>query len=495
MVGNLGARSYLSAMSQRQFLSTLTWLVIVNLVIKAIFVFGIDLRVQKEVGQVMYGHYFALINLCYIFQIINDFALNVLHATDTAHHGFIRRAHWRTIVQLKIFLSIAYALVVFMVASALGIVFSWEVMIALVLSIILVGWVSVLRAGISGLAGYNREAIISVLDKLFMIFICGFLFIQFDVFRIEWFAWAQVASFGLTAIIALILLKRIDRKEEPKPDTPQQKVVITFKDAIPFSLTVLLMYAYTRSDAIMLAKLLPDGANEAGIYAAGYRLLDAANMIAILVTPLLIPMYARLHDNRKEASELLHLAAGIIIVMTCTVGLAGFFWYQPIMMLCYGHTEMQWLITFRLLILCHIPIGLMYVYGSFLTANRQLLKQNTWFALMVIVNIGLNLLLIPKLSTKGAAITAIVTEVLATLGVIILAYQFLKSRPDYQWIFRTMLYVGILILAGWVMAKWISTWWFGILLFCLLSVVIAFMTRMLHWQKIKMLIGRFDPSS
>jgi O-antigen/teichoic acid export membrane protein len=479
-------------MSQRQFLSTLIWLVIVNLVIKAMFVFGIDLQVQKQVGQEIYGHYFALINLCYIFQIINDFGLNLLHGTDTAHHGYVRRGHWRTIVRLKIFLSLAYTLIVFSIASVLGIVFSWQVMIALVISIILISWISVLRAGISGLAGYNREALISVLDKFFMILICGFLFFRFDVFRIEWFAWAQVFSFGLTVLIAYWIFRSIDQKAGTLKEEDDHKMVITFKDAIPFSLTALLMYAYTRSDAILLTKLIPDGAHEAGIYAAGFRLLDAANMIAILVTPLLIPMYARLHHDKKESGALLHLAAGIIIVMTCTISIAGFFWSRPIMILCYGHDEMQWLTTFRLLILCHIPIGLMYVYGSYLTAHRQLLKQNIWFAIIVMLNIGLNFLLIPRLSTTGASISAIITEFLATLGVIVLAYQHLKNLPNASWLMRSILYVIMLTVAAWMMSTWISNWWMAILLFCLLSLALAFLIRLLNWKKIRQLLGRME---
>jgi O-antigen/teichoic acid export membrane protein len=289
-----------------------------------------------------------------------------------------------------------------------------------------------------------------------------------------------------------LIFRSIDQNADSRKEEDNHKIVITFKDAIPFSLTALLMYAYTRSDAILLTRLIPDGAHEAGIYAAGFRLLDAANMIAILVTPLLIPMYARLYNDRKESGELLHLAAGIIIVMTCTISIAGFFWSRPIMILCYGHDEMQWLTTFRLLILCHIPIGLMYVYGSYLTAHRQLAKQNAWFAIMVIVNIGLNILLIPRLSTTGASIAAIITEFLATLGVIVLAYQHLKNMPDAGWLMRSILYVGILAVTAWMMSTWISIWWIAILIFCVLSLALAFLVRLLNWRKIRQLLGQME---
>ena len=93
-------------MSKRQFVSTILWLIVVNLVIKAFFIIGIDLQVQQRTGPSEYGLYFTLLNLCYIFQIINDFGLNLLHNTDTAVHGKIRVERYFQILRLKIILAL-----------------------------------------------------------------------------------------------------------------------------------------------------------------------------------------------------------------------------------------------------------------------------------------------------------------------------------------------------------------------------------------------------
>ena len=81
------------------------------------------------------------------------------------------------------------------------------------------------------------------------------------------------------------------------------------KRSLPFASLVLLMTLYNRLDPVMLGKLLPDKAvapNNAintapfqvGIYANGFRLLDAANMIAYLFSVLLIPVFSQ--DDQKE---------------------------------------------------------------------------------------------------------------------------------------------------------------------------------------------------
>ncbi|MEZ4982583.1 MAG: hypothetical protein R2769_13570 [Saprospiraceae bacterium] len=59
----------------------------------------------------------------------------------------------------------------------------------------------------------------------------------------------------------------------------------TFKKSLPFALVILLMSLYTRMDVIMIENMLEDGKYQAGVYGAGYRLLDASNMIGYLLHP------------------------------------------------------------------------------------------------------------------------------------------------------------------------------------------------------------------
>src|SRR5687768_1178061 len=361
-------------MIRRQFLSTLILLVLVNLIIKAMFIFGIDLQVQQRVGQSSYGLYFTLLNLCYIFQIINDFGLNLVHNTDTAAYGYVRKEKWAQILKLKIGLSLLYSVVVVTIAVVLGYMYAWQLLGWLILNNILVSMILILRAGISGSARYKTEALVSVMDKAIMILICGFLLFRFSSFKIEWFVWAQTVSLAITLVVAwLISSKFISRIKE---EFGSFNVKGLIQEAFPFTLATLLMFLYTRSDSIMIEKLMPEGAASVGVYAAGFRLLDAANMIAFLFSPLLIPMYVRLQGDRQQTFDLLQLASGLMICMTGVISIGSFFWASEIMTFCYGNVDRNWIEGFRYLILSHLPIGLMYIYGSYLTAIRELKKQN-----------------------------------------------------------------------------------------------------------------------
>ncbi len=475
-------------MSKRIFLSTILWLILVNLIIKAIFIFGVDIQVQLRVGQSSYGLYFTLLNLCYIFQIINDFGLNLLHNTDTAVHGKIRVERWYQILRLKIILALFYSLIVGIVAWVLGYGDAWHLLIWLVINNILVSLILAFRAGISGMGRYPSEAMISVMDKAFMILFCGILLLRFSDFQIEWFVWAQTASLVFTVIVALFIsLKFIDRAPTSVTLTP---MIVVFKDTLPYTLASLLMFIYTRSDSILISKLLPEGAFHVGIYAAGYRLLDAANMIAYLFSPLLIPMYARLLKDRTETMSLLRLSSGMMICMTAFISLAGFWWGAPIMTMLYKNVDETWILTFRLLILSHIPIGLMYIFSSYLTAVAELRRQNILFVTSVFISISLNLYMIPKYGTVGAAMTALITQSFTTMGLIILGQLHLKEKMDFRRLTDILSYFAILATSGWLLESANIYWPAEIGMFLFVAVFAGFLFRLLQWHSFRELIAK-----
>ena len=477
-------------MTKKQFVPIVLGLIAVNLVIKAIFIFGIDLQVQNRVGSSAYGLYFTLLNLCYLFQVINDFGLHLLHTTDTARHGIIRRERFRQILSMKIRLSLVYSGLIIGIAWILGYGYAWKLLLVLIANNILISYIAVLRAGISGVGQYKTEAFLSVLDKLLMILICGVLLLQFDTFHMEWFVWAQLASLIITLVAALWLNSKHTTKEEESEEISLFTGSI-LKSAFPFALGTLLMFGYTRVDSILLEQLLPEGAHQAGIYAGAYRLLDAANMIAFLFTPLLVPMYARLQSNRDEILQLIRVAGGMMLCLVVGVSLLGFWWGEPIMHMLYRESDAQWIATFQWLILCHIPIGLMYVFGSYLTATGMLKQQNILFVFSVFLNIGLNFLVIPYYGTIGAAGVALITQCITTAGLIILANARMNARADYKFWLNLLGFLVVSSLTAPLLASTSMVWMMECAIFIFCVVFAAFVFRLLEWNTFLQLVKSY----
>ena len=72
------------------------------------------------------------------------------------------------------------------------------------------------------------------------------------------------------------------------------------------------MAFYYRIDAVMIERLLTNGAEQAGIYAQAFRLLDAGNMVPYLLSVLLLPMFAFMIRNKQSLEELVELAFSFI---------------------------------------------------------------------------------------------------------------------------------------------------------------------------------------
>ena len=61
---------------QRIFFSNLLLMVLLNLLVKPIALFGIDAAVQNRVGPENYGLYFSLLNLSVLFNTLLDLGIN-----------------------------------------------------------------------------------------------------------------------------------------------------------------------------------------------------------------------------------------------------------------------------------------------------------------------------------------------------------------------------------------------------------------------------------
>jgi O-antigen/teichoic acid export membrane protein len=190
------------------------------------------------------------------------------------------------------------------------------------------------------------------------------------------------------------------------------------------------MTLYTRVDNILIGKLLPDGDYHGGIYALGYRLLEAANMMAVLVAMLLLPIFSRMITEKQKLEPLINTALGILVAPSLIFGIACFFFQSEILVMLSPKANNYATQVFGWVILCFIPLCFMYIFGSLLTANGSLKILNMLAFIALIANIGLNLWLIPKYQALGAAYAAIITQTFIGFTNCIFAYKVLKMSID-----------------------------------------------------------------
>lgn len=284
----------------------------------------------------------------------------------------------------------------------------------------------------------------SVLDRFLMILFCGVLLyghVTQTKFRIEWFVYSQTAAYIITAAIALIIVLKKAKFKRLSWNWPFLLMII--KQSYPFALLVLLMSLYNRLDPVMLEKLLPDpvGNKQVGIYAKAFRLLDAANMIAYLFAVLLIPIFSRMIKNKQSVEYMLKLAFTILITIAITVSLGSIFYSYELMDLLYDIHILESSAVFSLLMGGFIAVSMTYIFGTLLTANGNLKELNIISSCSLVINFGMNLILIPRLMSVGSAYASLVTQFFTALVQVIIVQRIFKFRINYKYLLTLALFI------------------------------------------------------
>lgn len=435
---------------QRKFLLNLALVLVLNLLVKPFYIFGIDAEVQEQAGTAAYGGYAALLSLTFLLNILLDLGITNWNTRNIAQHTQLMRKHVSGMVGARTLLAVLYAVVIFIVAWVLGYRDGQLRLLGiLVINQVLVATILYLRSNIAGSQRFAQDSLMSVLDRVLLIGICAWLLWgrhREGPFPIEWFAWAQTAAYGATTLVALILVYRHAGGLRPRWDTAFTFSVL--RQSFPYALLVLLMSFYYRTDSVMLDRMLPDGDLHAGIYAQGFRFFEALNMLGFLLAGLLLPMYSRMLKQGEDVGPLTGLALRLVLAGSLAVAVLGSFYAREVMDLRYHeHTELS-APAFALLAWCFVGVCITYIFGTLLTASGDLRTLNYLAAGGMVLNIGLNLWLIPQSQAYGAALASLITQMAMAVAQMAVAARRFRLRTAIRDVVAGAAYLGLLLAAA-----------------------------------------------
>src|ERR1043165_1866577 len=114
-------------MNHSKFYSSLVLLIMVNAVIKPIWIFGIDRQVQNITGITEYGTYFALLNLSIVFGFLLDWGLTNFINRELATKRYDLQEQLGSFLLLKFLFALVYVLITASVAFLSG-VKRWDIL-------------------------------------------------------------------------------------------------------------------------------------------------------------------------------------------------------------------------------------------------------------------------------------------------------------------------------------------------------------------------------
>lgn len=414
---------------KKEFTANILFLIAINIVVKPFYSLAIDTTVQDTVGPESYGLFLALFNFTYIQQIFADLGIQNYNNRTISQDRTLLPDLLPKILGSKIIFTVGFIAVTLGTATIFGYLKHLnEILVWVILTQASLSFLLYLRTNISGMGKYFTDSIFSIIDKLILIIILGYLLwieAPDNGFQITHFVKAQFISVFITLIICIIYLQsKINPIKISINFTFIKEVLVK---SLPYATLVLLMGAYSRLDAIMLERLLDDNALEAGKYAASFRLYDTYNNFSFLFAVLLLPMFSRMIADGERVNYLVNWTLRILCLGSIFLIILSYFFGTEILGIFFDRElDQSYTWSFFFLILSTLPLSLNYIYGSLLTANGELKLLNIIAIGGFVVNLILNFILIPSYGAPGAALTTLVTQG----GVLI--FQILGARRSFK---------------------------------------------------------------
>jgi len=471
---------------KRKFVTNLALLLFLNLLVKPVYAFGIDVGIQNAVGARAYGNYFILLNFSLIFQIILDLGIENFTRSEIARHVQLLNKYFSNILPLKVILGFIY----YLVCCIIGYFLNWNmtefsILLILLFNQILASFILYCRANLGGMHHFRADSIISVVDRFVVIVICGILLINpltHSVFRIEWLIYSQTVAYLITAALAFGL---VFSRAHPIRFRFNYRYYLSFlRRSLPYALLILLMATYMRIDSVMLGKMLENGKEQAGIYAQSFRIIEILSNYGYLFTIILLPVFSRMIQHNESVEYLTRLSFTLLFIPALVVAFGCVSYRYDIIDFLYNEHIKHSARVFGILIFSFLGICMTYVFGTLLTANGSLKQLNTMAAIAVFINLLLNFILIPRFGVFGAATSSMVTQLFTSAYQVILVKRIFRFKTDYILLARLAVFIVLIALASIFSRQLPIKWIYSFGLFLITGAVLSLVTGLLNLKSI-----------
>ena len=235
--------------------------------------------------------------------------------------------------------------------------------------------------------------------------------------EVYWLASLAVASVGVILVTRMLGLPRFTRVRWSE-----------LGEGLSFSLSSSAISVYNDIDKTLLVSMGQSYA--AGIYAAAYRVVD------VLTTPI-YSLYAAaaprfFREGARGVASAAHfsnrmlrwtLPFGVLAALCLFLG-------APILPFAFGHTFAGSVTVLRWLCLLPVIRGMQYAWGTTITASSSQWLRTATQAAAAVLNLTLNLLLIPRWSWQGAAVASLITDGALALSNGLLVAWLLRRRAN-----------------------------------------------------------------
>lgn len=262
---------------------------------------------------------------------------------------------------------------------------------------------------------------------------------------------------------------------------------LVLRDALPLGLAVIVISVYSRIDMVLL-KAFTDSAS-VGYYGLAYRAVDLAAPLSLMFIGSVFPLLAHHHaqDEREAFSRLYQRSHDVLSIVGIGLFTMMILFARPLVDVVGGLRYAPAVNSLRIL---SLAFGLIWLSNlvdhSLIAVGRQSVLFKT-ACLGLVVNVAVNLVLIPLYGREGAAAATVITEVAVLVPAWIVLSRYIGRMPSF-WVAGRLLPVAAVAAA--VVYLLHLPWWTEAAITVVLFAMGAAVARVVRPDEVRALLRR-----
>lgn len=419
--------------------------------------------IARYLGDAGYGKYTFAFTFVSLFTLISEMGIHHILVREISRSKEIAKRLLGNAILISIILSVIALILALFTIRIMEYPVETEKLVFIASIGLLFGSLS--NYGIMYEVNLNMKypVFFGLLSRVFLL-ISVMLVVIYDL-GITWIVICTVVSDALPNILMMVF-SRNTILPEFKYDINLCKFIL--KESLPLAMATFFIAIYYRIDVVMLSLLKGDA--DVGIYSAAYRLTEAFTFIPATFMVSIFPLMSRYHEESKDKLIFSYMKSFkflFIIALPLAIGITLI--SDKIVLLIYkGQFEnsvqlLQILIWSTAIVFINYPLTQLLI-----STNKQKIFA-TSTAICAILNVALNLVLIPAYSYTGASAATVITQLIN--GLIILHY-----RPKELLLLQLLREIYIPTSAAIFMATFIfySKYYFDLTFIIVISIILYF---------------------
>ena len=443
----------------KRFFGNISFVVLLNLLVKPGWVV-VENLVQDRLGHATFGLITALSALALVVAALADLGLTPFAVQRGAAEPTFLAETFPVLLPLRGALNGLALAALLAVGWALGYDGpALGLLAALGTALLLAQYAQFLRGTLQARQQFNTDAVLSVVEKFVLL---GAVLLIIPIGLTEWrYVGARLGAALLTAALTYGLMTRLLGRVRPRWHGPTAGRAL--RASLPFALMALLYGVNERIDMVMLERLASP--TEAGYYAGAYRWVDAVMMYAWTVLPLFFARFASVPRDAVAQRQLLWFGQRVLTLPLLFVVAFVFFRGENLFWQFRHSTPAEvahMTLTAQILFVNVLVHAFFAIYSTLLTSTGHERAVSGLVAGSIVLNVGLNLVFLPRYGALAAAVDTLVCAVAVSVGYLFLLRRRTAVGIPGRLLARLLLAFGLLCGAWFLLQYGLNrqlSWW------------------------------------